>query len=133
MPLPRKPAMQGRFMSLFLSKCSRSRMGFSYTPKPIWAAFNRRGMYILAIGSSPCSAQNRLCLLCFHEHYRSGPTKVQTLILHSHGKPLDISGLQQVFITLRKVIKDAGRNADLLVGTVAASCIIGSNEMEIPR
>jgi len=58
---------------------------------------------------------------------------MQTLILHSRGKPLDISGLQQVFTTLRKVIKDAGRNADLLVGTVAASRIIGSNEMEIPR
>jgi hypothetical protein len=57
---------------------------------------------------------------------------VQTLILHSRGKPLDISGLQQVFTTLRKVIKDADRNADLLVGPVAASCIIGSNEMEIP-
>jgi hypothetical protein len=58
---------------------------------------------------------------------------VQTLILHSRGKPLDSSGLQQMFNTLEMVIKDAGRNADLRVGTIAASRIIGSDEMEIPR
>ncbi len=57
---------------------------------------------------------------------------MQTLVLLGRGKPPDISGLQEVFYALGKIIKDAGRNVDLRIGTVAASRIISSDEMAIP-
>jgi len=125
--------MQGRFMSLFLSKCSRSRTGSHILRSPF-------GLHSTAVACTYRRSDRRPALLrtgCVFSVF----TSTIALILQRCKHLSCIAAVNRsislvcskCLLLLRKMIKDAGRNADLLVGTVAASRIIGSNEMEIPR